>query len=114
MENGILMTEHDPMNYIKHLTEFFDRAIQDQKLNPTHISLYIVLFHFWTTNHFQNPISITRGEVMHLSKIASKATYHKCIKELNDKGFLKYEPSFNPYKGSNVHLINFAATNPLE
>jgi hypothetical protein len=96
------------MNYIKHLTGFFDRIIQDRSLNPTHISLYIALFQFWNVNRFQNPISITRDEVMRISKICSKATYHKCMRELNDKGYLKYEPSFNPFKGSMVILFNFS------
>ncbi|MDI1304287.1 MAG: transcriptional regulator [bacterium] len=96
------------MNYIKHLTGFFDRIVQDRNLNPTHISLYIALFQFWNVNRFQNPISITRDEVMRISKICSKATYHKCMRELNDKGYLKYEPSFNPFKGSMVILFNFS------
>lgn len=96
------------MNYIKHLTGFFDRIVHDRSLNPTHISLYIALFQFWNINRFKNPISITRDEVMRISKICSKATYHKCIRELNDKGYLKYEPSFNPYKGSMVILFNFS------
>jgi hypothetical protein len=97
------------MNYIKHhLTGFFDRIIQDENLNPTHISLYITLFQYWNINHFQNPISITREEVMRSSKICSTATYHKCIKELNEKGYIKYEPSFNPFKGSMVILFNFS------
>lgn len=96
------------MNYIKHLSGFFDRIIQDRDLNPTHISLYIALFQFWNINRFQNPISITRDEVMLISKISSKATYHKCMRELNDKDYLKYEPSFNPYKGSMVILFDFS------
>ncbi|KUM16337.1 transcriptional regulator [Flavobacterium psychrophilum] len=96
------------MNYIKHLTGFFDRIVQDRNLNPTHISLYIALFQFWNVNRFQNPISITRDEVMRISKICSKATYHKCMRELNDKGYIKYEPSFNPFKGSMVILFNFS------
>ena len=96
------------MNYIKHLTGFFDRIVHDRSLNPTHISLYIALFQFWNINRFKNPISITRDEVMRISKICSKATYHKCMRELNDKGYLKYEPSFNPYKGSMVILFNFS------
>ena len=96
------------MNYIKHLTGFFDRIVQDRSLNPTHISLYIALFQFWNVNRFQNPISITRDEVMRISKICSKATYHKCMRELNDKGYIKYEPSFNPFKGSMVILFNFS------
>ncbi|EKT3958534.1 transcriptional regulator [Flavobacterium psychrophilum] len=96
------------MNYIKHLTGFFDRIVQDRSLNPTHISLYVSLFQFWNVNRFQNPISITRDEVMRISKICSKATYHKCMRELNEKGYIKYEPSFNPFKGSMVILFNFS------
>jgi hypothetical protein len=96
------------MNYIKHLTGFFDRVVQDHTLNPTHISLYISIFQFWNLSRFQNPISITRDEVMRISKICSKATYHKCMREMHEKGYLKYEPSYNPFRGSMVHLINFA------
>ncbi len=96
------------MNYIKHLTGFFDRVVQDRHLNPTHISLYIGLFQYWNINRFQNPISITRDEIMRISKICSKATYHKCMRELNDKGYIKYEPSYNPFKGSMVILFNFS------
>lgn len=95
------------MNYIRHLTGFFDRIVTDDTLNPTHISLYISLFQFWNINRFQNPISITRNEIMKISKICSKATYHKCMKDLHNKGYLNYIPSFNPFKGSLVHLLIF-------
>ena len=44
---------------------------------------------------------------MRVSKISAKATYHKCIKELNNYGYLRYEPSFNPIRGSLVYLFNF-------
>jgi hypothetical protein len=97
------------MNYIKHLTGFFDRIIPDRNLNPTHVSLYIALFQFWNVNRFKNPISITRDEVMRICKISSKATYHKCMRDLNDKNYIKYEPSYNPYKGSMVTLFDFSA-----
>lgn len=95
------------MNYIRHLTGFYDRIQQDDRLNPTHISLYLALFQFWNLNHFQNPISISRNEMMRLSKIAALGTYHKCIKQLQDFGYIEYLPSFNPYKGSLVNLHNF-------
>lgn len=95
------------MNYIRHLTGFYDRIQQDDRLNPTHISLYLALFQFWNLNHFQNPISISRSEMMRLSKIAALGTYHKCIKQLQDFGYIEYLPSFNPYKGSLVNLHNF-------
>ena len=95
------------MNYIRHLTGFYDKIQQDERLNPTHISLYLALFQFWNINHFQNPISISRNEMMKLSKISAFGTYHKCIKELQIFGYIEYIPSFNPYKGSLVNLYNF-------
>ena len=95
------------MNYIKQLAGFFDRVVDDEKLNPTHISMYVALFQFWNACRFQNPISISRNELMKVSKISSKATYHKCMKELHNLGYLKYMPSYNPYKGSLVYLFNF-------
>lgn len=100
--------QRPPLNYIKHLTGFFDRIIPDRTLNPTHVSLYIALFQFWNINRFKNPISITRDEVMRICKISSKATYHKCMRDLNDKNYIKYEPSYNPYKGSMVILFDFS------
>ncbi|APA00356.1 transcriptional regulator [Flavobacterium commune] len=96
------------MNYIKHLTGFFEKVAIDKTLNPTHISLYIALFQFWNCNRFKNPISINRDEVMRISKISSKATYHKCLKKLHNFGYINYEPSYNPFKGSHVILFNFS------
>src|SRR5690606_39045384 len=96
------------MNYIKHLTGFFERVVKDKTLNPTHISLYIALFQFWNFNRFKNPISISRDELMRISKIASKATYHKCLKNLHSLGYIDYQPSYNPFKGSQVFMFNFS------
>jgi hypothetical protein len=96
------------MNYIKHLSGFFDKVANDKTLNPTHVSLYMSLFQFWNCNRFKNPISISRNEVMRISKISSKATYHKCLKNLHALGYINYEPSHNPFKGSHVYLINFS------
>lgn len=96
------------MNYIKHLTGFFEKVTVDRTLNPTHISLYMALFQFWNCNRFKNPISINRDEIMRISKISSKATYHKCLKNLHTLGYINYQPSYNPFKGSHVILFNFS------
>lgn len=96
------------MNYIKHLTGFFEKVAIDKTLNPTHLSLYVALFQFWNCNQFKNPISISRDEVMRISKISSKATYHKCLKNLHSLGYINYEPSYNPFKGSHLYLFNFS------
>lgn len=95
------------MNYIKHLTEFFDKVSNDETLKPTHISLYIALFQSWNCNRFKNPVSISRDELMRISKIGSKATYHKCLKKLHAAGYVHYIPSYNPFKESQVSLCYF-------
>jgi hypothetical protein len=96
------------MNYIRHLSGFFEKVAKDKALNPTHVSLYVSLFQFWNRSRFANPISITREEIMRISKISSFTTYHRCLKALHDYGYIKYEPSFNPYKGSHVYLFDFS------
>lgn len=94
------------MNYIKHLTGFFNSIAIEKTLNPTHISLYITIFQCWNVNRFKNPFTITREDVMRGSKIASTATYHKCIKDLQRLGYLDYNPSFNPYTGTSITIHN--------
>ncbi|PVY40906.1 transcriptional regulator [Pontibacter virosus] len=97
------------MNYISHLTGFFGRVSRDYRLNPTHISLYMALFQQWNLHRFRNPISIAREEVMATSRIHSRVTYHKCLRELHAWGFLHYMPSYNHYRGSLVYMLAFAA-----
>ena len=94
------------MNYIKHLTGFFEKVGADYELNATHISLYMAIFQLWNQNRFQNPISISRDELMRISKIASTATYHKCMKDLTEREYVIYKPSFNPFKGSILEVCN--------
>jgi hypothetical protein len=94
------------MNYIKHLTGFFDKVSPDFDLNPTHISLYMAIFQLWNKNSFKNSIPISRDELMRISKIGSFATYHKCIKELDERYYVKYMPSFNQYKGSTLEVVS--------
>ncbi|MGO4820623.1 MULTISPECIES: transcriptional regulator [unclassified Flavobacterium] len=96
------------MNYIKHLTGFFNKISYETNLNPTHISLYLALFQCWNVNRFKNPTSISREEIMKASKINSKATYHKCMRELELLGFMIYNPTFNPHSSSNIIMKNFS------
>lgn len=95
------------MNYINHLTAVIERFADEENLNPTHVSLYLALFYLWNMNRFNNPLSVNRSEVMAVSRIGSKSTYHKCLKELHEKGFIMYHPSHNPMKGSLIDLSKF-------
>ena len=95
------------VNYIKHLKGVFIQFSKDTRLNPTHISLYIALFQIWNNNRFLEEFYINREEVMRFSKIGSKSTYHKCIKDLSHWKYMVYYPSHNPYKGSKIKMFKF-------
>jgi hypothetical protein len=95
------------MNYIAHLSGFFKRVSRDHRLNPTHVSLYMALFQQWNLGRFRNPVSVARSEVMALSRICSRVTYHKCIKELHAWGYIHYAPSYNHFRGSLVYMLGF-------
>jgi hypothetical protein len=95
------------MNYIKHLTAVFEIFDADKRLTPFHISLYMSLFRSWNLNFFHNPVSISRDEMMKMSKIGSVNTYIRCLKELHSWNYIRYEPSYNRHKGSRVYLYTF-------
>lgn len=112
--NDISHHRNQIMNYIKHLTAFYEKVAQDNTLNPSHISLYLALFQFWNFSRFRNPVSISRDEVMRISKIRSKATYHKCLKNLHSSGYIDYQPSYNPFQGSQVVMLDFGGELKLD
>lgn len=90
---------------VPQLTEFYSSILGDNRINARHISLYMALFECWNKNNFQNPVGITRHIIMPFAKISGIATYHKCMKELHEYGYIKYIPSYNPAMCSEVFLL---------
>ena len=92
----------DLLLYFKRV---FDAISKDERLTVTHLCIYNALLQCWNKNDFSNPVKITRKEIMRLSKVKSKTTYHKCIKELQNAGYIRYEPSYKS-EGSKVYVLN--------
>ena len=92
------------VNYIKHLESIHSKFIEDNRINPFHISLYMALFHLWNSAMFPEHLSIARTEVMRFSKLGSVNTYTKCLKQLHAFGYIEYLPSKNPYVGSLINM----------
>ena len=93
------------MEQVKELTSFYSAIKSDPRIGTTHISLYMALFQFYNLNRMENPIQITRTGVMEVAKISGLATYHKCIKDLHEYGYIQYKPSYNPAVSSEVYLL---------
>jgi hypothetical protein len=79
------------------------RMATDSRMLATHVSLFTALFVCWQRSDFKSPFSVNRKELMKLSKIASLATYHKCIRELDAYGYIRYQPSYHPKNGSQIY-----------
>ncbi|WP_158651340.1 hypothetical protein [Pseudotamlana carrageenivorans] len=93
------------INYISHLNQVFNVFSSDSRLNTTHVSMYMALFHFWNNARFADEFFINRNDVMLLSKIGSKGTYHKCMRDLDTWQYFKYLPSRNPQMGSKIKMF---------
>jgi hypothetical protein len=101
------------MNYIKLLNAAFEKFYFDDRLNPTHISLYMALFQEWNSSRFMDEFYVNRRELMRVAKIGSKSTYHRCIVELDSWQYLSYFPSNNPYKGSKIKMAIIGTSDEL-
>ena len=86
-------------------TLFYRKAVADNRISPTHISLYFALLH--ETGHtLAIPFYLQRTIVMQKAKICSPVTLNRCLKELHQYGYIDYRPSYTPGR-SMVGLIPF-------
>ena len=90
------------MRSTDHLQRFYRKANGDRRLLPSHISLYFGLIWIWSLNGFPTRFKIYRKDLMHFSHINSIVTYHKCIKELTDYGYIVYTSSYNYHQGCEI------------
>jgi hypothetical protein len=70
----------------------------------------MALFQLWNHHRFRESFHVNREDVMKISKIGSKSTYHRCVKDLNNYNYLIYEPSHNPFKGSKINMLIFGTS----
>ena len=78
------------MDRLQELMTFMDGLASDIRLKPTHVSLCLALCHAWVRSDFQNVFQVSRSKLMAASRIESRATYHKVMKDLQAFGYLKY------------------------
>lgn len=95
------------MNYIEHQRAVYFKLSEDNTLTSIHVSLYMALFMIWNECGFDTELSINRNDVMKLAKIGNANTYTKSLKMLDELGYIKYQPSFNPLIGSKVTMCIF-------
>ncbi len=93
------------MNELKLLNDFFYAIEEDPRISITHIGIYAALLQCLCEQGFINPVHAFSHEIMKMAKLSSAITYHKCVKELSEYGYIRYEPSFNRNKGSRIYFV---------
>jgi hypothetical protein len=93
------------MDQLKPLSDFFQAIQHDGRISITHIGIYAALLQYRIDNGFNNPIHAFSYQIMRIAKLSSTITYLKCIRDLSEYGYIKYEPSFNRKKGSRIHFL---------
>ena len=83
---------------------FLFAVIKDSRITVWHMAALFGIIQLSTDNDISAPIYISRKKVMELSHINNFVTYHKCIKELQEFGYIQYFPSYHPGIGSKVYL----------
>jgi hypothetical protein len=96
------------MEIMERMQRFAVIAEHDHRLSTTHVIVYLALC-VMQSHTVDVTFSISRRQIMHLCKIRGIATYHKCMRELHAFGYIDYQPSYHPVKGSAVRLNDFDA-----
>jgi hypothetical protein len=93
------------METLQPLSDFFSAIEKDDRISITHIGIYAALLQFRTDKGFINPIQAYRYEIMYIAKISSPKTYYKCMQDLNDYGYIKYESTLKRNQGSTIYFL---------
>ena len=103
----------DYLNIQKHaLSSYFERVASDERLFPTHISLFMALFYYSNGECPGTPFQVSRPKLMRFSRIKAISIYHRNIKDLVNYGYIQYSPSWHPQRGTQIRLIFETRENP--
>jgi len=93
----------------KEIVNVLEMLSSDDRLTVWHMCMYTAMLQIWFQSDCSNPFQISRSRILKLSHIGNIVTYHKCIKELVNFGYIKYFPSYHPLNGSKVFLFGISS-----
>lgn len=91
------------MDIATHLDRFFRDISVDARVTVTHISVYAAILQS-LRRLGTDYLSMFGFELMQVAKISSGKTYYKAVRELNEFGYINYEPSFKKNRPSRISL----------
>ena len=72
---------------------FYQKISADNRISPVHISLYFALLAQADLTGIDLIIPVREHLMVH-AKVCSTVTYHRCLRELHEYGYIDYRPSY--------------------
>ena len=88
-----------------YLSRFYGLIRMDHRITTAHISLFMALYERWSAKGYEGPVEFRRQELMESAKISGLATFHRCIRDLAQFGYIRYLPSYNPAVRSQAFIL---------
>jgi hypothetical protein len=88
------------------VSKYLNRILGDARVKVWHVGTYLALVLLWDKNKQSSPFRVTRRLIMQMSRARSRTTYHKCLRELENLGYIKYLPSYHPNEASKVWIVD--------
>lgn len=85
--------------------KFLDKIDQDPAINAWHMALLLAIIRLGNIQDEKWVIRVSRSKLMKLSHIKTLPSYHKYFKQLQDLGYIRYIPSYDPGYKSTVELL---------
>ena len=89
------------------IEKFLDRAREDPRIGPLHISMYTAILYCRSKQSGHNPVAVSARRLMPLAKIRGAGPYHRTLRQLHEYGYLHYEPSYDERHPSKVWLTSY-------
>jgi len=86
--------------------DMMGRAACDGQLTPWHIALLSGILFVSSASDKTGFFQVSRRKLKSFSKIRANGTYHKCLSDLVRMGYVEYLPSYDPFLGSRMKLVN--------
>lgn len=100
------------MNRTAQFQIIFEQMSCDARLSALHVALYHSVLRCWKKAKGASECKVNDIALREASKIHSTSVYHRCLKELEEWGYLRYFPSQLPGLDSMVILTGISAGSP--
>ncbi|KOS08067.1 hypothetical protein AM493_19950 [Flavobacterium akiainvivens] len=87
------------------LFEFWEAITKDPRITMRHIGLYAALLCVRQKMGWVNPLCLYSYQVMEAAKLMTQCSYHQYIKQLDEFGYIRYEPSFKKNQPSKIFFL---------